>query len=150
MIADNGTAGNQGSDIGGVKVSSSMGGNVFDQNTVVHNRTRQIASDAAGVHCTVANFTASRNLITNNVRETSYEVQTQGACVFAQSFTEPGNGTNALKFVNPSQANYHLTAESPATVRDVAGVTNCSGVDIDGDARPQGTACDVGADEYKP
>ena len=55
-----------------------------------------------------------------------------------------------LKFVSLSAPlDLHLTAASPATVRDVAGVTACSGPDIDGDLRPQGGLCDFGADENK-
>lgn len=48
-------------------------------------------------------------------------------------------------FAAPSTWNYHLTSESPAIDAGVdAGVT----ADFDGDNRPQGTAPDIGADEY--
>jgi hypothetical protein len=43
---------------------------------------------------------------------------------------------------------YHLTAASPSTIVDAAG--SCTGTDFDGDARPVGAACDLGADERKP
>ncbi len=42
---------------------------------------------------------------------------------------------------------YHLTSSSPCVN---AGGATCPSDDIDGDARPIGTTCDCGADEYNP
>jgi hypothetical protein len=48
-------------------------------------------------------------------------------------------------FVEPAAWNYHIAARSPAIGAGVeAGVTT----DIDGDKRPQGIRCDIGADEF--
>jgi hypothetical protein len=57
---------------------------------------------------------------------------------------------NSLGFAHPNATpfDYHLTASSPASVVDAAGA--CTGVDFDGEVRPTGTACDLGADEYQP
>ena len=53
-------------------------------------------------------------------------------------------------FENVVTLNFHLTAASTGTVRDVLGLTTCPGNDIDGEARPFNVLCDLGADEYKP
>ncbi len=49
-------------------------------------------------------------------------------------------------FVNVLQGNYHLTPQSPA----IDQVGTGPATDFEGDARPQGSAFDLGADEYKP
>ncbi|MGQ0600103.1 MAG: choice-of-anchor Q domain-containing protein [Anaerolineales bacterium] len=53
--------------------------------------------------------------------------------------------TGSAGFANPPARDYHLTAGSTAIDR---GVNAGPAVDIDGDARPQGSAPDLGADEY--
>ena len=150
FIMDNGDASGGGSDFGGVQLSSIATGNVFEQNTVFSNHKKLTGVGSPGVVCTVVTLTAARNIITRNNEDTAYPAQTAGVCAFAGSFTEPGAGPNDLKFVRvAAPLDLHLTAASPATVRDVAGVTACSGPDIDGDMRPQVGLCDFGADEYK-
>lgn len=150
LIVDNGDPATNGSIFGGVSLESVASNNVFDDNTVVSNRNRESSADSPGVKCSVANFVAKRNIVSSNAQGTTYPAQLQGRCMFMQSFVESGGDGNPLKFADPSQLNYHLTAASPATVRDVEGVTSCGGVDIDGDARPQNGVCDLGADEFKP
>ena len=49
-------------------------------------------------------------------------------------------------FVNELQGDYHLSAQSPAIDQLSTGPST----DFEGDARPQGSAFDLGADEYKP
>jgi hypothetical protein len=55
---------------------------------------------------------------------------------------------NTPKFAHPNSDpfDYRLTADTPTIIRDAAGA--CTGFDFDGDARPSGTACDLGADEF--
>ncbi len=63
---------------------------------------------------------------------------------------DPITGTNVLvqdpRFVNPIALDYHLQADSPAVN---AGANAGVPVDWEGDARPQGTASDLGADEVR-
>ena len=73
---------------------------------------------------------------------------TIGACVFATSLIGPD--ISLIKFKSPDNSpyDYHLTSGSSAI--DKALTASSVAVDFDGDARPQGAAKDIGADEYKP
>lgn len=57
--------------------------------------------------------------------------------------TNPVDGDPA--FVDPDGGDYHL---GPASAAIDAGVDAGVTTDIDGDARPQGSGCDIGADEF--
>ncbi|MBU1877479.1 MAG: right-handed parallel beta-helix repeat-containing protein, partial [Chloroflexi bacterium] len=63
--------------------------------------------------------------------------------------TLTGNVTNAQAgwFVNPGAANLHLLGTATAAIDQAAPLAQVTG-DYDGDARPIGSAPDVGADEY--
>jgi Right handed beta helix region len=137
---------------GGVDASKPGGNSVLAFNTIVDNRDEGTgATDAGGVACDERDFTAPYNILFRNTGGASRYAQTVGNCNFDGSFlssnTRPETGS--LGFVKDSAPfDYHLSAASPATVRDVAGVA-CTGVDFDGDARPQGAGCELGADEIK-
>ena len=151
FIASNGNSDNvTGSSFGGVSLDSASATNQFDQNTVVYNHQKSIAVGAAGVTCLVTNFAAARNIISSNNAGLTFGPQTAGGCTFPNSYVMSDGEANTLGFVNINTLNFHLTAASPATVRDVAGLTTCPGNDIDGEARPFNALCDLGADEYKP
>jgi hypothetical protein len=63
--------------------------------------------------------------------------------------TSVGNVTNAQSnwFVNAAAADLHLVATATSAVDQAATLTDVTD-DFDGDARPSGSAPDVGADEY--
>jgi hypothetical protein len=47
-----------------------------------------------------------------------------------------------------SATDHHLTASSPAI--DAGTCAGAPGTDFEGDPRPTGTGCDMGADEFVP
>ncbi|HRC58508.1 MAG TPA: right-handed parallel beta-helix repeat-containing protein, partial [Kofleriaceae bacterium] len=135
---------------GGLRMAKPGAGSKIEFNTIVDNTGGNGSADAGGVFCDDSTFTARYNIIFRNVGGPNPgTVQTFGSCKFENSFIMPGTGAGDERLKFKSANDYHLTAMSPAEVRDVAGVV-CTGLtDYDGDARPQGTACDLGADEHK-
>jgi len=106
-----------------------------------------IVDNTDGVVCDVTGFVAPNNLIFRNATQ-----QTMGTCTYGNSFVmagaDPADNTPAFVEPNNPPHDYHLTAASPTTIVDAAGT--CSDVDFDGDDRPVGVGCDLGADEYRP
>ena len=141
---------------GGLSAITPGAGSKFEFNTVADNRDEvgNGQSDAGGVFCDDSTFTLSNNIIFRNLggNNGSGFVQTSGNCTYSGSLISSNaqaetSSLGLLKDTAPRD--YHLTAASPATVRDVASVV-CTGLkDIDGDGRPQGAACDLGADEFR-
>lgn len=139
------------SSVGGLSVRP-MGQSRLERNTIVDNQADAGTATAGGVFCDVAGFVAAGNIIFRNVGGPTANVQTFGSCTYGNSFVMAGASPvdEALAFAhsNTQPFDYHLTAASPTTVRDAGGA--CTGTDVDGDPRPQGAACDLGADELKP
>ena len=123
VVASNGTDGL--SSGVGLGVYTGTGPKRFVFNTVVNN-------GLVGVAC-AANYTLTGVLANGNG---GLNFSSNCAINSTSSTAAPNFGTN-----------YHLTATSPCVN---AGGLTCPSDDIDGDMRYVGTACDCGADEYKP
>jgi Right handed beta helix region len=139
--------------VGGGLVAPLPGaGSRFEFNTVADNNdTGTGVADAGGIFCDSAAFTFPNNIIYRNTGGVGGFVQHVGACKYDSSFVSPNNmaETRLLELMkDTAPRDYHLTSSSPSLVRDVAGLV-CTGVDYDGEPRPQGAACDLGADELK-
>lgn len=131
---------------GGVRAIPA-GNSKFEFNTVVSNNASSGAVNSAGLAC-VSPIPAPYNLVFNNSLSGVVNADNQiVVCDRDGSLrSEPQAGAG---FTNTATNNYHLTANSPAEIRDVV---SCSStpklVDIDGEDRPKNGKCDLGADEY--
>ncbi len=136
---------------GGLSLIPSSGSHL-EFNTIVDNQAKVAGTSAGGVFCDEPGFAAAHNLIFRNAGGTTGNVQTVGVCSYGDSINMPGasNVDNAPGFAHPNALpfDYHLTATSPRSIIDAAGP--CTGVDFDGDTRPVGGGCDLGADERNP
>ena len=128
-----------------------MTGSKIEFNTVVDNQANQNSASAGGWFCDTTGFTTSGNLVFRNIGGPAGMTQTFGSCAPGNSFIQAASiGDNTPMFVSPNITpfDYHLTAATPTSIRDAAGA--CTGVDVDGQPRPAGAACDLGADEHVP
>lgn len=132
--------------LGGISAPRISSDSQIDFNTIVDNFGGTSLTSAGGVVCDSAGFNLTGNIVFRNSGGTGGLVQEFGACTYTGSLVLPGNAPieEHPKFI--SLTDYHLSYDALATVRNVAGVT-CSGVDYDGDPRPQGGGCELGADE---
>ncbi|MBI4557819.1 MAG: right-handed parallel beta-helix repeat-containing protein [Candidatus Hydrogenedentes bacterium] len=115
---------------GGISIENPDAQDIVIRNNICsQNQYYQIRTEFA-----VTGLTIERNLIDG----------------FRGNLDDETRGTDfvegAAAFVNASNADFHLTADSPA--RDAGLATDAPEVDFDGVARPQGSAVDVGAYEF--
>jgi hypothetical protein len=139
---------------GGVRFDQTNNGmRRFDFNTITGNVA--IDGSAVGVLCTLVTTPVTfRNNIVYANQIGGTRTQVGGAnCNWAFSDIGPDavSGTQNINadplFVNPAQGDFHLQSMSPA--KDKADPGGARSFDIDGDARPQGSGFDIGADEVK-
>lgn len=112
-------------------------------NTIVDNQAG--LGMTAGVECWDGGIGARSNLIFRNTGGAGNpQTAGGGSCSYETSLLtsppDPGFG---------GEDGYHLTTGTPGSIRDKAQGT-CPATDIDGDPRPIGGACDLGADEFSP
>ena len=156
FIVYNGRALGQPSDVGGAALTANMSGSKFEWNTVAFNESNGLTF-RGGSSCNGPMVAASGNLIYHNTEPdglggTKTDATTQRnaiGCQFGNSLAIPTDAGN-VGFKSPivTPFDFHLTSASPATIIDAGGA--CSSIDYDGDMRPVGAACDLGADEYRP
>jgi hypothetical protein len=137
---------------GGIRASTPADDSKLEFNTIVDNASGTNVTQAGGVVCDKDAISARNNIIFRNTGGPGGMIQKLGACVFDNSFEAVGGtGTeDTLKFKTDTGTtrDYHLTSMSPSSVKDITNL-NCTGVDYDGEARPMGGTCDLGADELK-
>jgi hypothetical protein len=111
----------------------------FEFNTVIDNQS--------GVTTTPAITCAKAVPVPNNIfaRNSAIGGANNGCDVTGSLVTED---VASLAFVNDAMANYHITSTSIA--KDTAPDGSSVDEDYDGELRPQGTAKDYGADEFRP
>lgn len=129
---------------GDVETAPSATTNQLEFNTIIDNKAQGILKDltTGGVVCS-GGIRAFGNLIfRNKVTTPGVDPQISGDCNFGTSLLtapeRPGFATD-----------YHLTELTPLSIRDAVDCSPSVTTDIDGDPRPLGTKCDLGADEYK-
>lgn len=135
-------------DTGGVPLENALGPiQVFEFNTVVGNEVRSTSARASGLHCPATTLVASSNIVvaggatgTAPVVDTSCGHQYS---LFDVSVAGTGNIAGDPQFEN--ELSFRLRPTSPCIDAGDPGSSN--DVDLEGDARPQGSAPDIGADE---
>lgn len=150
FITSNGDVGAGGTPFGGVTISNAATPTqILEFNTITDNKAN--AAFSPGVICAVITpTTASNDIVWANLGGGS---QLSGTCTWRYSDIEGGQaGTGNINmdplFVDALNGDFHLMTSSPC--RDKADPAATITVDIDGDARPQGSRSDMGADEVVP
>ena len=148
FIIGNGRSNGTVSAFGGAWLQPVNASGKFQYNTVVGNDDG--STQIPGVQCNGTSNSAVGNLVAGNammVTGSTDATQFGGTCMFGN--TAKFASAAALGFRDATGGDYHLTATTPTTILDAAG--DCSAFvtsDVDGDARPSGPGCDLGADEF--
>jgi hypothetical protein len=150
LIADNGQdSTNGGSPFGGIHLTGTLGDQRFEFNTVAHNFIQPQQTIGSAIECPDANLNGSNNIFTLDGAPLGLSTLIGANCSLRDSLIEgghPGDGNiNDTPTFVPAANDYHLAAGSPGI--DVAVGGEQVEIDIDGDARPQGAAPDMGMDE---
>lgn len=122
--------------------------NAIKFNTIVDNHPGDPFALTGGIVCFGEGRTSSlsTNLIFGNTGGAG-NPQTSGTGCVGPTVIDPATSPG-FRLTTPDD--YNLTSSTPQTIRDVV---SCDGItdDIGGpNQRPQGSKCDLGADEYRP
>lgn len=152
FIVGNGKLGAGASTQGGVLIEADASGHL-EFNTVVLNVDQTTNGTRPGIQCTGPSNSAGSNLVAQNTEGLGGATdnnQIGGTCEYGSTVHVGDASTLHLANLTADPADPHLTQQTPATVRDAGGTCGPeAGPDIDGDSRPQGPACDLGADEFR-
>jgi hypothetical protein len=133
---------------GGVKIEIPTPMNSrLEFNTIVDNEAFSGAGNSGGIVCT--NFTTTNNIIAHNfVGTTTNDTSTQiiPGCVHGSSKVQ--STVDGLAFKNAALP-YDLRIGVDSVAKDASTTVSDVTIDLEGDARPQHAAKDIGADEYK-
>jgi hypothetical protein len=136
---------------GGVELNTNTMGNKLQFNTIAFNRSG--GGRAAGADCAGADSMAVGNIIYANQTtgpDLSENAQKRGNCVYSSNLVSGANVGVAphlgMEAPMGTPASYKLTTMSPMQVVDVL-TTGCPMTDFEGQTRPSGAGCELGADE---
>jgi hypothetical protein len=147
LIADNGSGGD-GSDFGGIKLGTNLGSQRLEHTTIARNRVGDLfnMSVGSGLDCFDGDLNGQNNII---AFAGSSNMLLVTGCTLTNSLVEvspiyPGQGNINGSPTFAAVDDFHL-AEGSAGVDEAVG--DEVKIDLDGDARPQGLAPDMGMDE---
>lgn len=145
--------GNNGSPVGGMTIRLVHPGSKVEFNTVVDNDANLSSGTSGGITCEGPGYDLAFNLVYRNVGGLGGIIQIIGSCTSLGSYQKEAAtpDENVVGFERPNDGanpSYRLTTASPVgTIRDAFDCRDV--IDFEGDARPQGTKCDYGADELR-